>query len=39
VLKNAYLVILNEGSHMMIMEDYDLINNLIYLFLNDTFTE
>ena len=37
VIKYAYLVVLDQGSHMIIMEKADIINKLIYLFLNDSF--
>jgi WD40 repeat protein len=37
VLKNGYLAVLSNGSHMCIMEQHETINNLILLFLNDSF--
>lgn len=37
ILKTGYLAVISQGSHMCIMEQFDTINNLIFLFLNDSF--
>lgn len=37
ILKNGYLAVLSNGSHMCIMEQHETINSLILLFLNDSF--
>lgn len=37
VIKFGYLAVLKNGSHMIIIEQHECINNLISLFLNDDF--
>ena len=38
VLPSGYLVVVKNGSHMILMEKAEYVNKLIWLFLNDNFT-
>ena len=38
LLRYAYLVVFSKGSHMLLLEQADLVTRLIYLFINDPFT-
>ena len=37
LLRYAYLVVFKKGSHMVVLERPDVITQLLYLFINDTF--
>lgn len=37
IIKYGYLVVVKNGSHMVIIEQFEQINNFINLFLNDSF--
>jgi len=36
-LKYGYLVVIKKGSHMVLMENHETVNDLIFRFLNDNF--
>jgi pimeloyl-ACP methyl ester carboxylesterase len=37
LLRYAYLVVFDKGSHMLVLEKADVISRLLYLFINDSF--
>ncbi len=37
IIKYGYLTVLKNGSHMVLIEQVEIVNKLIHLFLNDSF--